>query len=88
MKFEDLTPDRLEPIVMPELEAGDQTARVSAWLAELEEDVIAGDAVVEVLVKGITFDVEAPASGTLRRIHRFEQDAVEVGDVLGWIEPR
>ncbi len=79
-------PTALEPIVMPELHAGDQTARVSAWLAELEEAVIAGDAVVEVLVKGITFDVEAPASGTLRRIDRFEHDAVGAGDVLGWIE--
>ena len=78
----------LEPIVMPELDAGDQTARVSAWLAELDEDVIAGDAVVEVLVKGITFDVEAPGSGTLRRIDRFEYDAVGAGDVLGWIEPQ
>ena len=35
-------PTALEPIVMPELHAGDQTARVSAWLAELEEAVIAG----------------------------------------------
>ena len=80
-------PTALEPIMMPELHAGDQTVRVSAWLAELDEAVIAGDAMVEVLVKGITFDVEAPASGTLRRIDRFEHDAVAAEDVLGWIEP-
>ena len=80
-------PTPLEPIRLPELKVDGQTIRVSTWLIELGEVVIVGDAVVEVLVKGITFDVDAPVSGQLRRINRFEDDVVVTGDVLGWIEP-
>ena len=77
---------RLEPIRLPELNVDGQTIRVCTWLSELGEEVIAGDMVVEVLVKGMTFDVEAPVSGKLRRINCFEDDVAVTGDVLGWIE--
>lgn len=74
------------PIMLPDLGAKDQPIRVSTWLTQIGEEVIAGEAIVEVLLKGITFDVEAPVSGKLRRIDRFENDAVVTGDVLGWLE--
>ena len=74
------------PIVLPDISAGDQQIRVSTWLTQIGEEVIAGDAVVEVLLRGITFDLEAPTDGRLRRIDRFENDLVETGDVLGWLE--
>lgn len=75
-----------QPITLPDLGAGEQLIRVSTWLTQIGEDVAAGDAVVEVLLRGITFDVDAPSSGRLRRIGRFENDVVETGDTLGWIE--
>ncbi len=74
------------PISLPDLGAKDQPIRVSTWLTQIGEEVVAGDPVVEVLLKGITFDVEAPVSGQLRRIDRFENAAVVTGDVLGWLE--
>lgn len=75
-----------QPITLPDLGTEHQPIRVSIWLTQIGEDVVDGDAVVEVLIQGITFDVEAPASGQLRRIDCFENDVVEPGDVLGWLE--
>ena len=75
-----------QPITLPELGAGEQLVRVSTWLTQIGEEVAAGDAVVEVLLRGITFDVEAPSSGRLRRIGCFENDVIATGDTLGWIE--
>ena len=75
-----------QPITLPELGAGEQLVRVSTWLTQIGEEVAAGDAVVEVLLHGITFDVEAPSSGRLRRIGCFENDVIATGDTLGWIE--
>ena len=75
-----------QPITLPDLGAGEQLVRVSTWLTQIGEEVTAGDAVVEVLLRGITFDVEAPSSGQLRRIGCFENDVVATGDTLGWIE--
>lgn len=75
-----------QPITLPDLGAGEQLIRVSTWLTQIGEEVTAGDAVVEVQLRGITFDVEAPSSGRLRRIGCFENDVVVVGETLGWIE--
>lgn len=75
-----------QPLTLPELGAARQQVRVSTWLTQIGEEVAAGDPVVEVLLRGITFDVEAPHSGRLRRIGLFENDVVEPGDTLGWIE--
>ena len=74
------------PITLPNLGANDQPIRVSTWLTQIGEEVVAGEAIVEVLLKGITFDVAAPVSGQLRRIDRFENDVVVTDDVLGWLE--
>ena len=75
-----------QPITLPELGAGEQLVRVSTWLTQIGEEVTAGDAVVEVMLRGITFDVEAPGNGRLRRIGLFENNLVTTGDTLGWIE--
>lgn len=74
------------PLTLPDLCTTGQQVRVSTWLTQIGEEVIAGDPVVEVLLRGMTFDVEATHSGRLRRIGRFESDLVEPGDTLGWIE--
>lgn len=76
----------LQPITLPKLGAEEQPVRVSTWLTQIGEEVVAGEPVVEVLLRGITFDVEAPRSGRLRRIGLFENDLVATGDTLGWIE--
>ena len=74
------------PIALPDLGANDQPIRVSTWLTQIGEEVVSGEAIVEVLLTGITFDVAAPVSGQLKRIDRFENDVIRPGDVLGWLE--
>ena len=75
------------PIPLPDLGAGDETVRVSCWLVDPGEVVVAGDRVVEVFIKGITFDVAAPVSGILSGIEKSIDARIVSGDILGWIEP-
>ena len=74
------------PISLPELGADNELVRISCWLADLGEPVDEGDRLVEVLIQGITFDVPAPASGTLTRIEKSLDADVRAGETLGWIE--
>lgn len=74
------------PIVLPELGAGGEEVRVCGWLVERGDAVEAGDRVVEVVLRGITFDVSASESGVLGRVEKERDELVEPGDLLGWIE--
>lgn len=76
----------LTPVVLPELGADADTVRVSSWLVDIGDTVEEGDRLVEVLIRGITFDVPAPSAGRLTRIEKFGGSAVRAGDILGWIE--
>jgi len=73
-------------IVLPELGvAPEQSVILSVWFAEEGDEVFSGDRVVEVLVAGATFDVAAPASGTLSEILAYPEDPLQPGQVLGII---
>ena len=74
------------PVILPELGTGGETVRVSCWLVDLGDTVVAGDRIVEILLDGITFDVTAAQSGTVTRIERSLDSVVRSGDVLGWLE--
>ena len=73
------------PITVPELGSGSEPLRVSAWLVDVGQPVIAGDRLVEVLIPGITFDIEAVQTGELVEVLRAVDAIVAPGDVLGWI---
>lgn len=77
---------RWQPITLPDLGEEKHPIRVSTWLTQIGEEVVEGEPVVEVLMNGITFDIEASDTGRLRRISHFENDVVAAGDSLGWIE--
>ena len=79
-----MTPPRRVPITLPEL--GDPRAVFSLWYVRPGDRVFEGDRVAEVLIPGATFDVSAPANGTLVEQTAFSNDALVVGQVLGWIE--
>lgn len=79
--------DGLVPITQPDIGAADEIIRVCLWLTELGENVVAGEPLVEVAIKGATFDVEAPASGVLSQITCCEDDEIQPGETLGWISP-
>lgn len=73
------------PIAMPDLGTDGAEIRVSLWFVKMGEQVDAGDQVVEVQLPGMTFDVCAPATGTLTKIDKPLAARVETGDVLGWL---
>ena len=72
------------PITLPLL--GRNPVRLSLWLAKAGERVFEGDRVVEVLTGPATFDVAAPATGKLAEIHAFEDDLLQPGQILGFID--
>ena len=74
------------PVLLPDLGAADDPVRISCWLVDLGESVDEGDRLLEVLVQGVTFDVPAPATGTLTRIEKSLDAQVYAGEPLGWIE--
>ena len=75
------------PIIVPLLGKGNRRLTVSLWLARVGEEVAAGDRVVELLMPGVTFDVESHCAGTVIACECQAGVEVEEGTVLGWIEP-
>jgi pyruvate/2-oxoglutarate dehydrogenase complex dihydrolipoamide acyltransferase (E2) component len=73
-----------EPIIAPDLGSADVV--VSVWYVKPGEPVFAGDRVVELLLGSATFDVTAPAAGTLVEQCVFPPERVISGQVLGFLE--
>ncbi len=71
-------------ILLPEL--GAAPVWLSAWFADLGDRVYEGDRLVEVLVRGATFDVSAPATGRLAEKRALPNDPIQPGQVLGLLE--
>ena len=71
-------------IVLPEL--GAAPALLSIWFAEPGDVVYEGDRLVEVLVRGATFDVSAPATGRLAEQRAWPNDPLQTGQVLGVVD--
>lgn len=72
-------------ILVPDLGVGADSVRVSAWLVDVGQTVVAGDRVVELLMPGITFDIAAERTGELLAISRHVDEIVSAGEILGWI---
>jgi len=70
-------------LILPEIGAGQLPIQISSWLVALGENVLEGDRIVELVLPGITFDVNAPADGRLVRIEKFSGAVVNEGDLLG-----
>ncbi|MFP3984870.1 MAG: dihydrolipoamide acetyltransferase family protein [Candidatus Bathyarchaeia archaeon] len=72
-------------ILMPRLSLTMKTGSVIQWHKKEGEKVEKGEPVVEVLSEKVTYDVEAPASGILRKISAEEGVDLPVGTVLAFI---
>jgi len=73
-------------IVVPDLGAGSECLKVSGWLVDEGDWILAGDLVVEVLIPGLTFDIAAESTGRLVEIVAAIDTTIRAGDVLGWID--
>lgn len=76
------------PILVPQLGCAGQDLKFSLWLSRVGEQVVAGDRIVELLIPGVTFDVESPCSGIIVSCEYQPGATVREGCVLGWIEQR
>jgi pyruvate dehydrogenase E2 component (dihydrolipoamide acetyltransferase) len=72
-------------IVMPRLSLTMKTGTVGKWYKKEGETVDKGEPIVEVFSEKATYDLEAPASGILRKIVAAEGVEVPVNEVLGFI---
>ena len=72
---------------LPELgEDAKDTARVSFWYYDVGERVEEGEDLVEMVTDKATFNIPAPATGTLKEIVVAEGEEARVGDILAIIE--
>ena len=71
-------------VLLPDI--GAAPVRLSLWFAEAGETVFAGDRLVEVVANGATFDVPAPATGSLVERHAWPRDLLTPGQVLGVVD--
>ncbi len=72
-------------IVMPKLSLTMKTGSVVQWFKKEGEQVEKGEPIVEVLSEKITYDVEAPATGVLRKILAEEGMDLPVDATLAFI---
>jgi len=72
-------------VVMPRLSLTMKTGTVVQWFKKEGETVQKGEPLVEVLSEKVTYDVEAPASGTLRKILALEGTDMPVAEAIGII---
>jgi 2-oxoglutarate dehydrogenase E2 component (dihydrolipoamide succinyltransferase) len=62
-------------------------SQVLRWLKAVGESVGQNEPLIELETDKVTVEVAAPASGVLREIVKHEQEEIEPGGLLGWIEP-
>lgn len=73
-------------IILPELGDGVIKATVACWHKKPGDAVTKGDDILEVVTDKAAFNVEAPATGTLKSILVNEGKDGQVGGILGVIE--
>lgn len=71
-------------ITLPD--TGSPRVSFSLWYVRRGDRLAEGDRVAEVLIPGATFDVHAPAGGTLTEQLAFPNDPLVPGQLLGWIQ--
>ena len=75
------------PICLPDLGANQQEIQLTSWRVRPGDEVSSSDRLVEVLMRGISFDIHADRCGRMGPIRLFEGALLQVGDVLGWLCP-
>jgi pyruvate/2-oxoglutarate dehydrogenase complex dihydrolipoamide acyltransferase (E2) component len=74
-------------IILPQEGMAMQAGTVVEWLKQVGDPVEKGEPVVEVEAEKVTFEVVAPASGTLTEINVAVNEEVPVRTVLGIVTP-
>jgi pyruvate dehydrogenase E2 component (dihydrolipoamide acetyltransferase) len=72
-------------VIMPALGMAQDTGKVLRWLKAAGDEVVKGEALVEVETDKVTVEVEAPTDGTLAALRAAEGDDVPVGQAVAVI---
>lgn len=75
------------PVSVPHLSADGRPCTFVQWLADLDSQVDQGDWIAELLMEGVLFSLESPATGRLAKIDALPGSQVDVGRQIAWIEP-
>jgi pyruvate/2-oxoglutarate dehydrogenase complex dihydrolipoamide acyltransferase (E2) component len=73
-------------VKLPPLAEGIEKASVTYWHYGVGDAIKEGEDLVELVTEKATFNLPAPASGTLKEVIANEGEEVRVGQVLGRIE--
>ncbi len=78
---------KAEKLVVPELGESISEAVVGKWLVSVGDTVAADEPVVDLETDKITMQIPAPVAGALTEQNFSEGDTVQVGDIVGAIDP-
>ncbi len=73
------------PVIVPTIDGRTEPMVLGSWLVDVGERIERGEEILEISLPGIVWDLSAPASGRLESVSRFTSDALQPGDVCGWI---
>ena len=74
-------------ITMPQMGESVTEGTILGWLKQVGDHVEADEPLVEVSTDKVDAEIPAPAAGTLAKIIAEADETVQVGSVLGEIEP-
>src|SRR6476469_2325590 len=74
-------------ITMPPMGESVTEGTILEWLKQVGDEVEADEGIVEVSTDKVDAEVPAPASGTLTKILKGEDETIEVGGVLAELDP-
>jgi pyruvate dehydrogenase E2 component (dihydrolipoamide acetyltransferase) len=72
-------------IVMPQLASTMESGTIVKWLKQVGEEVVEGEAIIEITTDKVDVEVESPASGILLKIMANEGDEIPVKKPVGII---
>jgi len=73
-------------ILMPRMDPEMQEGRIVEWFKKEGEHVEKGEVVVQAESEKVLFEIDAPESGTLKKIVAFNGDVVPIVQPIGIIE--
>jgi len=72
-------------IRVPELDMGDTTVSLSAWLVKVGAEVLPGERILELTAGEAVIQISSPVSGLIAKRCVAENDDVRLGDLLAVI---
>src|SRR5690606_40080422 len=73
-------------VVLPKMGESVSEATITKWVKAIGDSVEEEDPIVEIATDKVDSDVPAPVTGKISKIFFEENQVVQVGEVIAWIE--